>query len=110
GVRSYSTVLDIPDPVDFAIVLTPTDSALQAVRECAAKRVKTIVITTAGFAEAGRKGRDVQKEMVRLARSGGCRIIGPNCIGIYCPSSRLPYPLGQSMEPGSVGLVSQSGF
>ncbi|MGD0485791.1 MAG: acetate--CoA ligase family protein [Syntrophorhabdales bacterium] len=110
GIKSYPTVPDIPHPVDFAMILTPTDSALQAVRECAAKGVKTIVITTSGFAEAGRKGEELQREMVRVARSGGCRIIGPNCIGIYCPSSRLPYSLGQGMKSGSVGLVSQSGF
>jgi acetate---CoA ligase (ADP-forming) len=110
GVKSYPTVLDIPYPVDFAMVLTPTHSALQAVRECAEKHVKTIVITTSGFAEAGRKGEELQKEMVRVARSGGCRIIGPNCIGIYCPASRLPFTLKQGTESGSVGLVSQSGF
>ena len=110
GVKSYPTVLDIPYPVDFAMILTPTDSALQAVRECAAKGVKTIVITTSGFAEAGRRGEELQREMVRVARSAGCRIIGPNCIGIYCPSSGLTYSLGQGMESGSVGLVSQSGF
>ena len=110
GIKSYPTVLDIPYPVDFAMILTPTDSALQAVRECAAKGVKTIVITTAGFAEAGKKGKELQGEMVRVARSAGCRIIGPNCIGVYCPSSGLTYSLGQSMESGSVGLVSQSGF
>ncbi len=110
GVKSYPTVLDIPYPVDFAMILTPTDSALQAVRECAAKGVKTIVVTTAGFAEAGEKGEELQREMVRVARSGGCRIIGPNCIGIYCPSSRMPYSLAQGMDSGSVGLVSQSGF
>jgi acetyltransferase len=110
GIKSYPTVLDIPYPVDFAMILTPTDSALQAVRECAAKDVKTIVITTSGFAEAGRKGEELQREMVRVARSAGCRIIGPNCIGIYCPSSGLTYSLGQGMESGSVGLVSQSGF
>ena len=110
GVKSYPTVLDIPCQIDFAMILTPTDSALQAVAECAAKGVKTIVITTSGFAEAGSRGKELQREMVRVARSGGCRIIGPNCIGIYCPSSRLPYSLGQGMKSGSVGLVSQSGF
>jgi acetate---CoA ligase (ADP-forming) len=110
GVKSYPRVLDIPGPVDLAMILTPTASTLQAVKECTEKGVKTIIITTSGFAEAGAKGLELQKEMVRVARSGGCRIIGPNCIGIYCPSSRLPFPLGQSSKSGSVGLVSQSGF
>ena len=48
--------------------------------------------------------------MVRIAREAGARIIGPNCVGIYCPASKLPFPLGPSMDAGSVGVVSQSGF
>lgn len=110
GVKAYASVLDIPCPVDLAIVITPTDSALAAVKECVEKLVKTIVITTSGFAEAGKHGEKVQKEMVRVAHQGGARIIGPNCIGIYCPASKLPYLLGQGKNAGSVGLVSQSGF
>ncbi|HUJ89365.1 MAG TPA: CoA-binding protein, partial [Syntrophorhabdales bacterium] len=110
GIKAYRSILEIPDPVDMAIVLTPTDSALAAVTECAEKGVKTIVITTSGFGETGEKGKAVQQEMVRVARAGGARVIGPNCVGIYCPASRLPYLLGAGMAPGSVGVVSQSGF
>ena len=110
GVRAYRNVTDIPGPVDMAIVVTPTDSAPAAVKECAAKGVKTIVITTSGFAEAGEKGKAVQQEMVRVARESGARIIGPNCVGIYCPASRLPFLMAASKDAGSVGVVSQSGF
>ncbi len=110
GVKAYRSVEEIPDPVDMAIVVTPTDSAPAAVKGCAAKGVKTIVITTSGFAEAGEKGKAVQQEMVRVARQSGARIIGPNCVGIYCPASKLPYLLGAGMATGSVGVVSQSGF
>ena len=110
GAKAYPTVLDIPGPVDMAIILTPTDSALAAVKQCAAKGAKAIVITTSGFAEAGEEGKALQKEMVRIARESGVRIVGPNCVGIYCPSSKLPFPLGAGQEAGSVGVVSQSGF
>ena len=110
GVKAYRTVTDIPGPVDLAIVLTPTDAALAAVKECAAKGVRAIVITTAGFGEAGENGKELEREMVRIARESGARIIGPNCVGIYCPSSKLPFPLPASKESGTVGVVSQSGF
>jgi acyl-CoA synthetase (NDP forming) len=110
GVKAYRTVTDIPGPVDLAIVLTPTDAALAAVKECAAKGVRAIVITTAGFGEAGEEGKELQREMVRIARESGARIIGPNCVGIYCPSSKLPFPLPASQDSGTVGVVSQSGF
>ena len=110
GLRAYRRVTDIPGPVDLAIVLTPTDSAMQAVKDCAAKKVRAIVITTAGFAESGEEGKEIQREMVRVARESGARIIGPNCVGIYCPASKLPFPLKAGNEAGSVGVVSQSGF
>ena len=110
GVKAYRTVADIPDPVDLAIVVTPTDSVLAAVKECASKKVGAIVIATSGFGETGEKGKELEQEMVRIARKSGTRIIGPNCVGIYCPSSRLPFPLGPGKESGSVGVVSQSGF
>jgi acyl-CoA synthetase (NDP forming) len=110
GVHAYPNIRDIPAPVDLAIVLTPTDAVLSAVKDCAEKGVRAIVITSSGFGETGEKGKKLEREMVRIARSSGCRIIGPNCVGIYCPSSRLPFPLGAGRESGSVGVVSQSGF
>jgi acetyl-CoA synthetase (ADP-forming) len=110
GVKAYRTLADTPDPVDLAIVVTPTDSVLAAVKECASKKVEAIVIATSGFGETGEEGKEQEQEMVRIARESGARIIGPNCIGIYCPSSRLPFLQGPGKESGSVGVVSQSGF
>lgn len=110
GLRAYRNIKDIPDPVDMAIILTPTEAALTAVKDCVKKGVRTIVITTSGFGEAGEKGKKIQQEMARIAREGGARIIGPNCIGIYCPSSKLPFLCQAGKDPGSVGVVSQSGF
>jgi acyl-CoA synthetase (NDP forming) len=110
GVRAYRSIRGIPAPVDLAIVVTPTDAVLSAVKDCAQKGVRAIVITSSGFGETGEKGKELEREMVRIARKGGCRIIGPNCVGIYSPSSRLPFPLGAGIESGSVGVVSQSGF
>jgi len=110
GFQAYPSVLLIPYPVDMAVIITPAATTPAVVKECVAKGVRTIVINTAGFGESGIKGKEAQDEMVRVAREGGARIIGPNCIGIYCPASKLPFLLKQGREAGSVGLVSQSGF
>ena len=110
GLKVYPSILDIPYEVDMALVVTPTQAALTAVREAVRKKAKTIIITTSGFGETGSKGKEMQDEMVRVAREGGARIVGPNCIGIYCPASRLPFALGPGKTPGSIGVVSQSGF
>ncbi len=110
GLKAYQSILDIPEHIDMAVVVTPTRAVLQAVKEAIAKKVKVIVIITSGFAEAGSRGKDLQDEIARIARKDGVRIIGPNCIGIYCPASGLPFALGQGKLAGSVGVLSQSGF
>jgi len=109
GVKAYPNVKDIPGDVDQAIILLPPGAVMQAVKDCVSKGVRGIVINSAGFGEGGEEGKAAQQELVRIARAGGARIVGPNCIGIYCPASGLPFPLGPVMESGKVGIVSQSG-
>jgi acyl-CoA synthetase (NDP forming) len=109
GVKAYPAVSDIPGPVDVALVVTPPNAVMEAIKDCVNKGVKGIIINSAGFGEGGEKGKELEREMARIAQESGMRIIGPNCIGIYCPSSKLPFPLGPGLESGSVGAVSQSG-
>jgi len=109
GVEAFPALTAIPVPVDLGLILTPPAEVIAAVKECAAKGVKGIIITTAGFGERGEKGKELEREIARIAREGNARVIGPNCLGIYCPSSRLPFPQGPGMESRSVGIVSQSG-
>ena len=89
GVRAYRSVLDIPDAIDFVTIAIPAEQVLQAVRDCVQKKVKGIAIISADFAETGSYGQTLQNEMVSIARQGGARIIGPNCVGLYVPKSRL---------------------
>jgi acyl-CoA synthetase (NDP forming) len=75
-----------------------------------AKKVKAVQLFTAGFDETGdHEGSRLQEELVRIARSGGVRIIGPNCVGIYCPESRISFASDFPREAGKVGFISQSG-
>ena len=72
--------------------------------------MKAIHFCTAGFDETGESiTAGLQGELTRLARETGVRIIGPNCMGIYCPASRLSYDTGFEKEAGNVGFISQSG-
>jgi acyl-CoA synthetase (NDP forming) len=78
--------------------------------ECAAKGVRSVHFFTAGFGESGFPERaELEREMLRKARAGGFRIIGPNCVGLYVPKSRLMNTLGVPLEPGPVAFISQSG-
>lgn len=114
GLVAYPSVKGISHEVDVAIVLIPPGAVLNVVEECAEKRVKGVVIFTAGFGEKGEDGKKIEQEMARIARQSGTRIIGPNSLGMYCPSSRfLSFPLalnvGLPTESGPVGGFSQSG-
>ena len=114
GLTAYPSVTAIPGPVDLAIILLPAPAVRQTVIECVRKGVAGAVIFSAGFGERGEEGRRLQEEIVRIARQGGMRLIGPNCLGYYCPASKItsfPKVLMEKVEApcGPVGAVSQSG-
>lgn len=110
GRKVYKSVADVPEVPDLAIIVVPTTSIVTAVRDCIARGIKAAVVITAGFAEIGEKGVALQKEMVRVAREGGLRLIGPNCFGIVSPVARLYAQMPPIYPPlGSIAVVSQSG-
>jgi acyl-CoA synthetase (NDP forming) len=114
GIKAYSSISAIPDQLDLAILLTPTGSVLGLVKECVENHVKGAVVFASGFGELGAEGKELEREIGRIGREGGTRVIGPNCIGLFTPRSGvITYPQvlmkGVPMEPGSVGGFSQSG-
>ncbi len=110
GLKAYPGIKDIPGPVDLAIILVPVAHVLSIVKECAAKGVKGAVLFTAGFKETGtEEGRALEEAVVRVARSAGMRLVGPNGMGLYCPKTGLSFFPGVSKDPGPVGIISHSG-
>lgn len=100
----------VPGEVDYVIVSVPRQSVPEVLDDCIAKKVKAVQFFTAGFSEIGaREGRMLEEQMVEKARRGNMRIIGPNCIGVYCPEHKIPFLLCTLGESGPVGFVSQSG-
>lgn len=110
GLKAYPRLTAVPGPVEYAIISLPPSHVPAAVADCAAVGVKAAHIYTAGFSESEEpEGIRLEHEVVRIARAGGVRLIGPNCMGIYSPAGRLTYIDGVSPEPGDVAVVSQSG-
>jgi acetyl coenzyme A synthetase (ADP forming)-like protein len=112
GVRSYPSVLDVPDAVDVAIVVVPAPAVREVVEQCAQKHVHGLVIISAGFAEVGGEGVAWQREIVSVARRNGMRIVGPNCLGVVntAPEVRMNATFAPAMPvAGHVGFLSQSG-
>ncbi len=109
GLKAYPSLESVPQGVDYVICSLPAHLTPQLMKDCAAKGVKVVSMYTAGFSEAGEEGRKLEQELADIARQGGTRLIGPNCLGIYCPSTGLTITYDLSKEAGSVGLLCQSG-
>lgn len=114
GLRAFPTLDDVPGPVDAAIIAVPAEAAREAVRACARKGVGAAIMFTAGFAETGERGASEQEAILAEARTGGVRLLGPNCLGLF-DATRGYFPIfSSSFEngwplPGRIGIASQSG-
>jgi acyl-CoA synthetase (NDP forming) len=120
-IKTYPSVLEVPEDIDVVISVVGPDNTLQVVKECAAARVKFIIIVTSRFGEAARftGGKELEHEILTAARSAGMRIVGPNCIGVlnipYLNSTFLPEYSPYSLEgmpipsKGTITIISESG-
>lgn len=111
GLKAYDSVKDIPDEIDLAVMTVPARYVPMVIDDCLSKNVKAGLIISAGFREMGGEQKQIEAEMVARARSGGMVLVGPNCQGIFCPSSRLYAHMPRNFfpPPGNVAVVSQSG-
>jgi acetyltransferase len=110
GERSYTSLREIGEPVDLIVVAIPPKYIVDLMDEAAEVGVKNAIIISAGFAEMGEEGKALQDELLERARANGIRLIGPNCLGVIRPGSRLNASFAESPPPaGHIGLLSQSG-
>ncbi|MGH3626032.1 MAG: GNAT family N-acetyltransferase [Sciscionella sp.] len=112
GVRSYPCVLDIPDPVDLAVIAVPAERVEDVLDACLAKGVKALVVLSGGFSETGQAGHDRERTLVSQARAHGMRVVGPNALGVANtdPAVRLNATLAPHLpRTGRIGFFCQSG-
>src|SRR4030095_16380291 len=108
GQKTFRSIRDVPEDVDFAVIATPAATVPGIVAECAAMGVKGAVIISAGFKESGSAGAELEKQI--LERRGKMRIIGPNCVGVMLPHIGLNATFAKPIAlPGNIGFISQSG-
>ncbi|MEU4689933.1 GNAT family N-acetyltransferase [Actinoplanes sp. NPDC023714] len=112
GAPGYRSLRDLPSPVDLLVIAVPADQVPAVLADGAATGVRAAVILSAGFGETGPAGQRRQDDLVRLARSHGIRLAGPNCIGVINtdPAVRLNASFAPaSPPPGGLAVATQSG-
>ena len=115
GIEAFPTIVDAPGEIDVAVLAVPSQFVDGVVGECAAAGVKSCVLISSNFAEAGPEGLARQNALVETARAAGMRLLGPNCLGLAVPrrglalSPTVVFTLGGGLTPGGIALVSQSG-
>ncbi len=115
GLQAYPSVSAIPDAVDQAVIIVPAPRVEEAVRDCAKKGVKILLVLSSGFGEIGPEGRVAQDRLLAIAREAGMRMIGPNSLGALSPSNGVfctfssSFARGAAPAAGQVAFVTQSG-
>jgi acetyltransferase len=110
GVPCVKTIEDVPQRVDLAVIATPAPTVPEIIGACGKARVRTAVILSAGFAESGADGAEMERQIVQLSRKHGIRILGPNSLGIARAIAGLNATFAHAApQAGSIGFISQSG-
>jgi acyl-CoA synthetase (NDP forming) len=112
NIQAYRSVREVPGPVDLALIAVPRDAVLGVVDDCAAHGVRALVVVTAGFAEVGTAGQELQQRLADRARGHDMRLVGPNCLGLLStdPAIRLNALFTPvAPPPGRVAMSSDSG-
>ena len=116
GLPCYPSTQEIPGSVDAAIIFVPAREVPRAVSDCAAKNIPGVIIESAGFAEIGAEGVELQNKLLEIKQKTGIRLWGPNCMGLvdgvkgHVFSFMAPEAIKDGLIPGHVSLIVQSGM
>jgi len=112
GLKAYPNLQAVEDEIDLVICGVPATSALDVIKDCVEKRVKSVVVVAGGFSEAGQDGKKLQTEIARLLKENGIRAIGPNSLSPI--NSRYNLAIGFSpheiLTQGGASFIFQSGL
>jgi len=111
GMKAFSSIQDLPDGIDLAVVVLPAGLNPQAIRDCAAKGIQAIVLAAGGFSEVDEKGEELQENLTRAVRETGVRVIGPNTSGHTSTPHNFTstfFPQGK-IPRGPISYIAQTG-
>ena len=110
--KAYKSVLDVPSPIDLAVIIIKNTIVPLVLEECGKKKIKGAIVITAGFKEVDEEGKKLEQKLKDIAKKYNLRIIGPNCLGVMNldPKTMMNSTfLKITPKSGEIALVSQSG-
>jgi acyl-CoA synthetase (NDP forming) len=119
GLLVYPDLKHTPEPPELALIVLPPSQVLTSLEECITRRVKAVIIESAGFGEMDEAGAQMQEQISQMAKQAGIRVMGPNSVGTINPSTHFDTSLGRlnkiflpkaDIEPGPVGFIGQTGL
>ena len=110
GLRAYSSVLEIKNKIDLAVIVIPSKAVSFVLEECGKAKIKNAIVISAGFKEIGGEGVVLEKKIAAIAERYKIKIIGPNCLGVLNSTNNLNASFADGMiKKGNIGFISQSG-
>jgi acyl-CoA synthetase (NDP forming) len=116
GIPCFPSVMDVPDPVDMAILFVPAPAVPDLAAQCARRGIRGVIVESGGFSEVGAEGESLQKALRRIAADTGLRVWGPNCMGLIDTATQTVFSFvspsiwEDGLVRGGVSLVVQSGM
>ncbi|UCC18634.1 MAG: acetate--CoA ligase family protein [Promethearchaeota archaeon] len=108
GLDCYNNILDVPGDIDIAIFVIPGKFVNKAAEECGKKKVKGLIIISAGFKEIGGEGVEREEELIKIGKKYNMRILGPNCLGFIGLNYNGSFA-ADTPKKGEIAMISQSG-
>ncbi|MGB9593346.1 MAG: acetate--CoA ligase alpha subunit, partial [Anaerolineae bacterium] len=110
GLKCYPSVLDVPDPIELAVIVIPAKYVAAALEECGQKGIKGVIIISAGFRETGSEGAKMERTLIEIARKYNIRMVGPNVLGVIDTVGKMNASFAAGMpKRGKIAFMSQSG-
>ncbi|HEY4715727.1 MAG TPA: CoA-binding protein [bacterium] len=110
GIKCYKKINDLPEGAHLAVITLPREKVFDALKECIAKGVKSIMVITSGYSEAGKDHAELENKLVSLCRDAGIPMAGPNGQGIFNSFINLSATMAYyNIKPAKISFVSQSG-
>jgi acyl-CoA synthetase (NDP forming) len=108
GEKVYASLKEYPKKIDLAIIVIPSKKVKEILEDCARKKIKNVIIISAGFGEVGNK--ESEREILKIAKENKINLLGPNCFGVANPHTNLDTTFANSSaKKGNIAFISQSG-